>query len=417
MTRSKKFIFMVLTCLLVLLPSIAGMEFLLRSLEKRKERLLDYADVSLGVLGLGGLLKPNFKEMLVDGYGGRIRWATNSQGFRNNYETPEVPASDVFRVASLGDSFTAGYRVGQEDSFSFQLERWLREKGDPKAEVLVSLVEEPVHALFYLQTQGMKMHPKLVVLGVTLGNDLAQVFLSLHPQGAYTLGGGGEDWAVRMNPQGAQVGFQNFLANYPLPRECLKEKTMLRKARWGLNYAWDHSRLRAALSLPAKRAIISWYGAVAQPKAFDPVHGLGFYLKHPTPEIEAAFASVRRTLQALKIFLDKNQTALTVVLFPQRFQVQQRDWQATVLEYGLREDCFDLNRPNNRIAEFCKEFSMACLDPTAGMTSRHTQTGADLYLPGGDMHWNKAGHTVFYEELKKFLLAQGLLPQSAAEKH
>ena len=45
-----------------------------------------------------------------------------------------------------------------------------------------------------------------------------------------------------------------------------------------------------------ERAIISWYGSVYSPKALDPSHGLGFFMKNPIEEVENAYESVFQIL-------------------------------------------------------------------------------------------------------------------------
>ena len=78
-----------------------------------------------------------------------------------------------------------------------------------------------------------------------------------------------------------------------------------------------------------------------------------------------------------------------------RFQVSARDWAATVAAYRLQADAFDLQAPNRRLTAFCREKGIVCVDPTEGMREFCHQTGKDLYLLRGDMHWNRDGHRAF----------------------
>jgi hypothetical protein len=99
---------------------------------------------------------------------------------------------------------------------------------------------------------------------------------------------------------------------------------------------------------------------------------------------------------------------LVVAIFPQRFQVQPEDWRATVIAYNLNTDAFDLMQPNKRILGFCDLNSMVCIDPTAEMAAYHGESGKDLYLPRGDMHWNRDGHRAWFDGAKPAL--QKILP-------
>jgi hypothetical protein len=53
--------------------------------------------------------------------------------------------------------------------------------------------------------------------------------------------------------------------------------------------------------------------------------------------------------------------------------------------------------PNKKIREFCLEHEINLIDPTPDMAKRYMQTGKRMYLPFGDMHWNKEGHRAFFE--------------------
>ena len=108
----------------------------------------DYADVRDGML-----LKPGFSAEVVGGDGGLVTWTNNSQGFRATREFERQPPAGTLRIMSLGDSFTAGFRVGDQDTFSRRMEVWLNESLGP-TEVLIGGVEEPNHGLEYFRETG-----------------------------------------------------------------------------------------------------------------------------------------------------------------------------------------------------------------------------------------------------------------------
>ena len=85
-----------------------------------------------------------------------------------------------------------------------------------------------------------------------------------------------------------------------------------------------------------------------------------------------------------------------VLIFPQRFQIQPGDWQTTVAAYNLVPIAFNLMLPNKRIQEFCLRESIACVDPTDAMKRFHLESGKDLYMTQGDMHWNRLGHHAWF---------------------
>ena len=95
-------------------------------------------------------------------------------GFRNDQEFSPKPAQNTLRILAMGDSFMAGYRVGQESTLPFLQEKGL--KSQEKIEVLNSMIESPSTGLVYLEKFGHSYHPHATILGITLGNDIQQSF-------------------------------------------------------------------------------------------------------------------------------------------------------------------------------------------------------------------------------------------------
>jgi lysophospholipase L1-like esterase len=101
-----------------------------------------------------------------------VRFRINNQGMRADrgfsYEKPE----GLFRIVSLGDSFTVGYEVEVEETFSSVIERELRALGVP-VEVLNAGVSgySNAEALLYLERELLRYSPDLVLISF-FGNDL-----------------------------------------------------------------------------------------------------------------------------------------------------------------------------------------------------------------------------------------------------
>ena len=114
------------------------------------KRQLDYGDVyRLEGLGPGGYLRENFVGYVEDGFGGTVLWINNSQGFRNDKDFSIPPPENTFRILSMGDSFTGGYRVGQDQTFSFLAEQALSVRHMSRnIEVMVSVIEDPLTGHF-----------------------------------------------------------------------------------------------------------------------------------------------------------------------------------------------------------------------------------------------------------------------------
>ena len=99
----------------------------------------------------------------------------NSHGLRGSETTYEKPPA-TFRILNLGDSVVMGWGVRQQDAYGRQLESLLNESG--KSNLNFEVINAGVpgwnleNALAYLQAEGLKYEPDLIVLGLTLSNDI-----------------------------------------------------------------------------------------------------------------------------------------------------------------------------------------------------------------------------------------------------
>lgn len=100
-----------------------------------------------------------------------IRFEINSQGMRADRDFPYAKPAGLARIVSLGDSFTVGYEVDSDETFSSVLERELRASGR-NVEVMnagvsgFSTAEECV----YFERELRKYDPDLVLISF-YGND------------------------------------------------------------------------------------------------------------------------------------------------------------------------------------------------------------------------------------------------------
>jgi len=99
----------------------------------------------------------------------------NSHGLREPETTYEKPIG-TFRILNLGDSIVMGWGVRQEDTYGQQLESLLNEEGVSNQHIEVINAGVPgwnlENAGSYLEAQGLKYQPDLILLGITLTNDI-----------------------------------------------------------------------------------------------------------------------------------------------------------------------------------------------------------------------------------------------------
>lgn len=328
----------------------------------------DYDATHRTELGPGGLGVPGFAGQVRDGRGGTVAWTNERYGFRNDRGARPAPAPGVLRILSLGDSFSAGYRVGQSDTFSRHIETWSTQRFGP-TEVWIANIESPARGLAWLETYGWAWSPALLLLGVTLGNDIAASWVALHP--------------APLTPAAVEA--------IPLPASARIE----RPASPLLD--WLAERRIVQVLRGQREAIGTSYNDAATPRLFDGINGLGVFLREPPAEIDAAYERLFHVLADFETTCGTHAVPCAVLVFPQRFQIDPDDWRLAVDHYQLRADAFDLRLPNRRIAAFCAGRALVCIDPTESMQAWHALHGDPLYLPRGDMHWNETGHRVWFE--------------------
>ncbi|HEX9944241.1 MAG TPA: hypothetical protein VGG03_19695, partial [Thermoanaerobaculia bacterium] len=304
-----------------------------RSGEKRRARYEEaYQARSFrkGGLGPAGYLAEGFRGLVSDEYGRPVEWIHNSAGFRSRREFAREPPPGTLRILILGDSFVAGYRMGQDDTFGALLERWLRESGEHRdVEVLLAATEEPATSLYYLERWGLSWKPHLVLLGLTLGNDIAQVYFTLGPQAAYRFSDRQGSPGLEINPAANHDARLPLVQHPLLPPECWRpgsghEPDWLHRSHKAgegrfhlaaLFSAWLAERRERR----APQAIVSTWGAYRDPRLFDG-NGLGMYLQPPPRKIALAYHRLFLVLRGYRDLCRQHGVACAAAVFPQRFQ-------------------------------------------------------------------------------------------------
>lgn len=112
--------------------------------------------------------------------GRRYQWQSipvviNSKGLRSPETSYEKPAG-VYRILNLGDSIVMGWGVRQEETYGQQLEEILNEKAADGQKVEVINAGVPgwnlANERAFLEAEGMKYQPDLILLDITLVNDI-----------------------------------------------------------------------------------------------------------------------------------------------------------------------------------------------------------------------------------------------------
>lgn len=213
------------------------------------EILPDYSDfVRFDPAREGGHLLPNINTVALGSrHGEIIRWITNSKGFRNDQEFDYFPSPGTFRILLLGDSFVDGMRTDQKSTIGAVLEKSLnastRTDQYKHYEVMIAGHNNPALAWYYYQEYGAKYHPHLVILGVTLANDLTwqhykiRVFPTIDADGLLFLQFAAEQEKISVS------------LDLPLPQEAYTPKHALREALQNMELRFRQYLARKSLYL------------------------------------------------------------------------------------------------------------------------------------------------------------------------
>jgi hypothetical protein len=105
---------------------------------------------------------------------------------------------------------------------------------------------------------------------------------------------------------------------------------------------------------------------------------------------------------SIKKICDSNNIEFFLINFPQRFQINSRDWHAEKKKWRLKEEDFDLEKLNRQIFDFCEKNSIYYIDLLHDF--KKEAQFQQLFLPGGDMHFNEKGHQLAAEKAAKQMI-------------
>jgi hypothetical protein len=335
----------------------------------------DYKDVGQGGKRFwpGGLLTPTRSLEVFNGYGGTVPWRTNAAGFRSAREFDQVPPPGVLRILSLGDCFSVGYRVAQGKAFPDLIgERTGSEIGP--CEVLIGHTRCPALTVSYMKEHGRLWKPDVLLLNVSVVNDVVESYLTLDLNG---------------------IGFMDLIeeAN-SLPACCRTRPADEGVPPWSWDWFREHSKILGALT-PSGACTKTWYDTVGDPYLLDPNQGLGLFMIERVKIVEDAWSRFFWSLSEIADRCHEWKIALVVVIIPLRFQVSPKDWDATATCYGLKKGAFDLRLPNKRIGDFCRNKRVNVIDACDRLSRLMKADMEKFYLPDGEAHWNEEGHRAF----------------------
>ncbi len=277
----------------------------------------------------------------------------NAMGMRG--EEPREAKSGC-RMLAIGDSFTFGVGVEEDEVFHQVAARRVKELGTD-AEAWnggIPAIEVP-RAVRWLERHGLAIEPDLVLLSIFLGNDLQDASSDFA-------------WAVingRLAIAGARGGLGEWLYQRSHLLVFLKKSSLLQGLRKRLGGAEPWS-LRSARE------------------------GFAIYSEGLSPAVQEGLERTEAALGRLRQLAGERGFRVAVVLIPSILQVDGVRWEGALEQLGVEPALQDRRRPNRLVQDILGRHGIPFLDLTDSFTAG-TEAGEELYFPI-DRHWTVDGH-------------------------
>lgn len=291
----------------------------------------------------------------------------NALGFRGPEVPPEKPPGEL-RVLMLGDSFTYGIGVADDETFSAQLE-----KLDARLEILNSGVNGygTAQELLLLRDQGLALRPDVVVIAF-YWNDVGNNFIRSFPR--FELRDGDLVWPEPMVVPASGA-------------------TSSPKRRPWLRYSYVYRFVSDRLKIVGYRLKLL-FGI--------PIESRDFVLDY---EREAAWRLTEVLIREIRDQAATVGARTVVVMIPDQVQIES---DVTVL--GLEPKEF-LVQP--RLRQASERLGIPVIDLIPALRAEYESTRQKLYYPK-DRHMNARAHAVVARALQAEL--EKLMPETVPPK-
>lgn len=381
----KLLIVIFITLLFILLAEVLARTVLWEGEETRINTEVEFGYSASGL----GDLRPNMDrvEQLM-----HIRpyfLQTNSAGLRNMEEIDEN--EDVFRVLVIGDSFTYGLYVHNQETYPARLEEYLN--ANLRTEVQVLNAGVPGYTisdeLDYLKDKGLALAPDLVVLGIYT-NDI----FDLYPPVRELFG---RDVVLQTT--------QPLMAVDEEPQwvAFLRENVALYTLLRNLRQQYQDSQVENAVNrvTPIIEGLEERYRDLT-------------FNNPDSPEYAYEWAEYARLLEEMARLLEEQDIPFAMILFPDLAQLPDRGGLSTHPQTVLAELAADRDIPFLDMLPVYREYGdiqslyLMHYNKKAEVDPNAPDAAVAPYM--GDGHPSPHGHLLAARTLADMLIANGLVP-------
>ncbi|MEE8277850.1 MAG: hypothetical protein V3R89_03930 [Thermoanaerobaculia bacterium] len=326
---------------------------------------------------------PPHRYRLTPGYYGTITNRTefrhpvaiNQAGLRGPAHSAAGPRGR--RVLAIGDSFTFGMGVRDEETFIARLPDELRSLGLEAEGLNGGLPGTGIpDVVGWFERHGVTLEPDLVVVAVFLGNDLAD---AASDREEVVLDEG------LIAPKGSATGLRAWLHRHShlflLAKNVLSRPgTLPLRRRLGFPDPWILRNMSSEFAI---------------------------YARTPSATLERAAEASEQAFERLRQLRRARGFRLAALLVPGEVQVDPERWQAALEMLWLEPGALDPQRPTRVFSEMLERVGIPWLDLTAPIAA--ALAGGETIYYQRDRHWTARGHALAARHLARFLWERGLL--------
>ncbi len=299
----------------------------------------------------------------------------NNIGFRDeNFEANNWDKN----ILMLGDSFTFGTGVDQEDTFSEILESQLGERWKVWNAGHIGYSIDNYYLL--MQKYAELMKPDLVIMNIFVANDITEL------RRKHWIMGGEEILAVKD---------QKVFAN-------TEGKLESKETQIPQSYAWHWLNERFEILMYKN----GWKRIESEPPTLTwPVF---LSRDHPAqdPELQDYWNRFTDVMKSIKYFSEISDIPVLISLIPMDVQVD-KGYEKKYAVMHFDQEAKEADRPQKHILHWCKKLDLTCANPLSEFRN-HPQRHKLYFLHNADPHFDTLGHVFYADFLLKELRSLGL---------
>jgi len=308
----------------------------------------------------------------------------NSKGYRGREF--DLSKNGRFRILTIGDSFTLGIGVEDNESYPARMEKILTNDYHLKDIEIVNAGFaagfSPDTYYLYLKERGLKLQPDLILIGFFIGNDLDHGKAFWHK------------W-VETDQEGLPLKIENEGASVENNRWVLRKKRL----RYQLPVLRDSHFFHLALTSASGLKRLLTGAAGSSSELYNPF----IYKVTYEERTNVIVKKVQTLFRAMARLAAKEAIPLAVIMIPAREQVYPD-------EFGLLNNReLDLQKPQRILAGFFQRERIPYLDLLPYLKARSKE---NLFYFRDDMHWTVKGHELASEVIVDFLVENNLFKRS-----